>query len=51
MALRRGAIEAEVFGEQVRLCGYGDLAAMKTAAGRVQDLVDLERLRELHGGS
>jgi hypothetical protein len=44
-----GAIEDEVFGLRVRFCGYEDLVAMKEAAGRDQDLVDLSRLRAARG--
>lgn len=43
------AIEDEVLGHRVRFCGYGHLVAMKEAAGRDQDLVDLRRLREARG--
>jgi hypothetical protein len=40
------AIEDEVFGHSVRFCGYEHLVAMKEAAGRDQDLMDLKKLRE-----
>ena len=40
------AIEDEVFGHRVRFCGYKHLVAMKEAAGRDQDLIDLKKLRE-----
>ena len=40
------AIEDEVFGHPVRFCGYEHLVAMKEAAGRDQDLIDLRKLRE-----
>jgi hypothetical protein len=43
------AIEDEVFGARIRFCSYPHLIAMKQAAGRDQDLVDLRRLRELRG--
>lgn len=48
-ALDRNAIEDEVFGSRIRFCGYGDLIAMKRAAGRGQDLVDIERLEMVRG--
>jgi hypothetical protein len=38
-----------VFEARVRFCGYRHLVAMKEAAGRDQDLVDLARLREIRG--
>lgn len=45
--LASDAISDEVFGQEVRFCGYRHLVAMKEAAGRDQDLVDLVRLREV----
>jgi hypothetical protein len=42
-------IEDEVFGHRVRFCGYDHLVAMKEAAGRDQDLIDLKHLREARG--
>ncbi len=42
--LEREAIEASVEGIPVRVCGLAHLRAMKRAAGRPQDLEDLERL-------
>jgi hypothetical protein len=42
--LDRQAIEAGVDGVVVRVCGLEHLRAMKTAAGRPQDLEDLNRL-------
>ncbi len=47
--LEEAAIEDEVFGHPVRFCGYEHLVAMKEAAGRDQDLIDLRRLREVRG--
>lgn len=38
------ATEAEVLGVNVAVCSVDDLRAMKQAAGRGQDLVDLENL-------
>jgi hypothetical protein len=42
--LDRQAMEANVEGIIVRVCGLGHLRAMKRAAGRPQDLEDLNRL-------
>jgi predicted nucleotidyltransferase len=42
--LRSRAGEAEVLGVTVAVCSAEDLRAMKLAAGRGQDLVDLENL-------
>lgn len=42
--LRSRANEAEVLGVEVSVCSVKDLRAMKRAAGRGQDLVDLENL-------
>lgn len=36
-------------GVEAPICSFADLVAMKRAAGRGTDLVDLERLREAHG--
>jgi hypothetical protein len=47
--LDREALEGAVEGIPVRVCGLAHLRAMKRAAGRPQDLADLERLGE--GGS
>ncbi len=44
--LSAAAVEDEVFGHLVRFCGYEHLVAMKEAAGRDQDLMDLKHLRE-----
>lgn len=45
--LSANAFEDEVFGCRVRFCSYEDLLAMKEAAGRPQDLADIERLRTI----
>jgi hypothetical protein len=42
--LRPRAAEAKVLGVNVAVCSVDDLRAMKRAAGRGQDLVDLENL-------
>jgi hypothetical protein len=42
--LEREALEGSVDGVRVRVCGLAHLRAMKRAAGRPQDLEDLERL-------
>lgn len=44
--LAEQAVEAEVFGQEVRFCGFDHLLAMKKAAGRPEDLLDLDRLQE-----
>lgn len=41
------SVSDQVFGQTVRFCGYEDLVRMKEAAGRPEDLADLERLREI----
>jgi hypothetical protein len=43
-ALDPGAIESSIDGVRVAVCGLDDLRAMKRAAGRPEDLKDLERL-------
>jgi hypothetical protein len=47
--LESAAIEDFVFGHRVRFCGFDHLVAMKEAAGRPEDLIDLRRLREARG--
>lgn len=47
--LKDRAIEERVFGQPVKICGYEDLIAMKRAAGRPEDLIDLQRLKEARG--
>jgi predicted nucleotidyltransferase len=37
-------------GIEAPICSFADLVAMKRATGRGTDLLDLERLREVHGG-
>lgn len=44
--LVRNAVEDQVFGEEVKFCSYEDLIAMKETAGRPEDLLDIQRLRE-----
>lgn len=43
------AVDADVFGFDLRLCGYDHLILMKETAGRPQDRIDLQRLREARG--
>lgn len=47
--LAGAAIEDEVFGVAVTFCGYEHLIEMKRAAGRPQDLLDIDRLEQLRG--
>jgi predicted nucleotidyltransferase len=47
--LRSRASDAEVLGVKVAVCSVGDLRVMKRAAGRGQDLVDLENLDAAEG--
>jgi hypothetical protein len=44
--LDSASVEDEVFGHRVRFCGFDHLVAMKEAAGRPEDEIDLKRLRE-----
>ncbi len=48
--LDAAAVEDEVFGHRVRFCGFDHLVAMKEAAGRPEDEIDLQRLRESRDG-
>ncbi len=43
------AIEAEISGLVVRMVGYEELIALKEKAGRPEDLIDLQRLRQARG--
>lgn len=47
--LSQAAIEAEIGDLVVKVVSYEDLVALKEHAGRPQDLIDLERLREARG--
>ena len=47
--LRSRAGDAEVLGVNVAVCSVEDLRAMKRAAGRGQDIVDLENLDAAEG--
>ena len=49
--LEAAAVEDEVFGHRVRFCGFDHLVAMKEAAGRPEDEIDLQRLRESRDGA
>lgn len=49
--LSQEAITETVFGVTVRFCSYDHLVAMKEAAGRPQDVVDIQALREIRGES
>ena len=44
------AIEATVDDVLIRVCGLASLVAFKRLAGRSRDRLDLEELRERHGG-
>jgi hypothetical protein len=44
--LESAGVEDEVFGHRVRFCGFDHLVEMKEAAGRPEDDIDLQRLRE-----
>jgi predicted nucleotidyltransferase len=44
IALAANALEGELGGVPLRVCGLEDLIAMKRAAGRPRDLDDLQRL-------
>jgi predicted nucleotidyltransferase len=43
------AIDAEIGGLAVKFASYESLVALKVQAGRPQDLIDLQRLREARG--
>lgn len=43
------AVEAEVGGLTIKFASYENLVALKEHAGRPQDLIDLQRLREARG--
>jgi hypothetical protein len=49
--LDSAAVEDEVFGHRVCFCGFDHLIAMKEAAGRPEDEIDLQRLRESREGA
>lgn len=48
--LDAAAVEDEVFGHRVRFCGFDHLVAMKETAGRPEDEIDLQRLRDSRSG-
>ncbi|MGC1164830.1 MAG: hypothetical protein WA862_01845 [Solirubrobacterales bacterium] len=43
------AIETEIGGLVVKMVGYEELIALKEKAGRPEDLIDLQRLRQARG--
>lgn len=47
--LAPAAVEAEIGGLVLKVVDYDGLVALKEEAGRPQDLIDLERLREARG--
>jgi hypothetical protein len=47
--LKPHAEERDFVGHRVRFCSYEDLIAMKEAAGRDQDLIDVRNLRAARG--
>lgn len=47
--LSQAAIETEIGGLVVKVVGYEDLVALKEYAGRPEDLIDLQRLRQARG--
>ncbi len=49
--LRTRAIDVEISGVTIAICGLEDLRTMKRAAGRARDLVDLEDLDAAQPGS
>ncbi len=47
--LSQAAIETEIGGLVVKVVSYEDLVALKEHAGRPEDLIDLQRLRQARG--
>lgn len=47
--LAPAAVEAEIDGLTIRFASYRDLVALKEMAGRPEDLIDLQRLRQARG--
>jgi predicted nucleotidyltransferase len=43
------AVEAKVGGLTIKFASYENLVSLKEHAGRPQDLIDLQRLREARG--
>jgi predicted nucleotidyltransferase len=44
------ALEDRIAGLPIKIVGYEDLVKLKELAGRPEDLLDLQRLREAHDG-
>jgi predicted nucleotidyltransferase len=47
--LAPAAVEAEIDGLAIKFASYDDLVALKEMAGRPEDLIDLQRLRQARG--
>ena len=47
--LAPAAVEAEIEGLAIKFASYEDLVALKEMAGRPEDLIDLQRLRQARG--
>ena len=47
--LAPSAVQTEIDGLSIKIVSYDDLVALKKAAGRPEDLTDLQRLRQARG--
>lgn len=47
--LQAGAVDVQVAGVRIRVCGLDDLISMKRVAGRTRDMADLEDLQAARG--